>query len=152
MRKQPLRDGDARGIDVEVIDPRTLKPLDLGAIVASVKKTGRLVIVEEGWRFCGLGEQIAQNLYWSAFDYPDGPIVRVTEGDVQMPYSRPLEDAAIPDVPVATKEQLTVGRRMNVTSSGDRRAIDGLTGAQCLKGLKCVLAHPQKLDAAPRSR
>lgn len=87
------------GIDVEVIDPRTLKPLDLDTIMASVKKTGRLVIVEEGWRFCGLGAQIAESLYSSAFDYLDGPIVRVTGADVPMPYSRPLEDAAIPDVP-----------------------------------------------------
>lgn len=87
------------GLEVEVVDPRTLKPLDLQTIVASVKKTGRLVIVEEGWRFCGLGAQIAESLYHDAFDYLDGPIVRVTGEDVPMPYSRPLEDAAIPDVP-----------------------------------------------------
>jgi len=86
------------GVDVEVIDPRTLKPLDLETIVASVKKTGRLVIVEEGWRFCGLGAQIAESIYSAAFDYLDGPIVRVTGEDVPIPYSRPLEDAAIPDV------------------------------------------------------
>lgn len=87
------------GLDVEVIDPRTLKPLDLDTIVTSVKKTGRLVIVEEGWRFCGLGAQIADSIYLAAFDYLDGPIVRVTGEEVPMPYSRPLEDAAVPDVP-----------------------------------------------------
>ncbi|GAB1721382.1 MAG: pyruvate dehydrogenase complex E1 component subunit beta [Nitrospira sp.] len=87
------------GLDVEVIDPRTLKPLDLDTIVTSVKKTGHLVIVEEGWRFCGLGAQIADSIYSAAFDYLDGPIVRVTGEEVPMPYSRPLEDAAIPDVP-----------------------------------------------------
>ncbi len=87
------------GIDVEVIDPRTLSPLDLDTIVASVKKTGRMVIVEEGWRFCGLGAQIADSVYTAAFDYLDGPIIRVTGEDVPMPYSRPLEDAAIPDRP-----------------------------------------------------
>ncbi|CAE6762460.1 MAG: pyruvate dehydrogenase complex E1 component subunit beta [Nitrospira sp.] len=87
------------GLDVEVIDPRTLKPLDLESIVTSVKKTGRMVIVEEGWRFCGLGAQIADSVYAAAFDYLDAPIVRVTGEDVPMPYSRPLEDAAIPDVP-----------------------------------------------------
>jgi pyruvate dehydrogenase E1 component beta subunit len=87
------------GLDVEVIDPRTLKPLDLDTIVTSVKKTGRLVIVEEGWRFCGLGAQIAESIYSAAFDYLDGPIVRVTGEEVPMPYSRPLEDAAVPDVP-----------------------------------------------------
>jgi pyruvate dehydrogenase E1 component beta subunit len=87
------------GVDVEVIDPRTLKPLDLDTIVTSVKKTGRLVIVEEGWRFCGLGAQIAESIYSAAFDSLDGPIIRVTGEDVPIPYSRPLEDAAIPDVP-----------------------------------------------------
>lgn len=86
------------GIDSEVIDPRTLKPLDLEPIVASVRKTGRLVIVEEGWRLGGLGAQIAESVYARSFDYLDAPIVRVTGEDVPMPYSRPLEDAAIPDV------------------------------------------------------
>ena len=86
-------------IDVEVVDPRTLRPMDLPTIVNSVKKTGRLVIVEEGWRFCGLGAQIAESVYSAAFDHLDAPIVRVTGEDVPMPYSRPLEDAAIPDVP-----------------------------------------------------
>ena len=85
------------GIEAEVVDPRTLKPFDLATITASVKKTGRLVIVEEGWRFAGLGAQIAESVYSEAFDYLDGPIVRVTGADVPMPYSRPLEDAAIPD-------------------------------------------------------
>ena len=85
------------GIEAEIVDPRTLKPLDLPTIVDSVKKTGRLVIVEEGWRFCGLGAQIADSVYAEAFDYLDAPIVRVAGEDVPMPYSRPLEDAAIPD-------------------------------------------------------
>jgi pyruvate dehydrogenase E1 component beta subunit len=86
------------GIEAEVVDLRSLKPLDLPTIIASVKKTGRLVIVEEGWRFCGLGAQIAESVYASAFDYLDAPIRRVTGEDVPMPYSRPLEDAAIPDL------------------------------------------------------
>lgn len=85
------------GIEAEVVDPRTLKPLDLTTIVRSVKKTGRLVIVEEGWRFCGLGAQIADSVYAEAFDFLDAPIARVTGEDVPMPYSRPLEDAAVPD-------------------------------------------------------
>jgi len=85
------------GIEAEVVDPRTLKPLDLATITASVKKTGRLVIVEEGWHFAGLGAQIAESVYSEAFDYLDAPIARVTGADVPMPYTRPLEDAAIPD-------------------------------------------------------
>lgn len=84
-------------ISVEVVDPRTLKPLDLDCLVASVKKTGRLVILEEGWPFAGLGAQIAESVYARAFDYLDAPIVRVTGEEVPMPYARPLEDAAIPD-------------------------------------------------------
>ncbi len=96
-------------IQAEVVDPRTLKPLDVDTIANSVKKTGRLVIVEEGWYFAGLGAQIADSVYRKAFDYLDAPIVRVTGEDVPMPYTRPLEDAAIPDrarVVVAVKQML----------------------------------------------
>ncbi len=88
-----------QGIDVEVVDLRTLKPLDVDTLVQSVQKTGRLVIVEEGWGFAGFGAQIAESVYSVAFDALDGPIVRVTGEDVPMPYSRPLEDLAIPDRP-----------------------------------------------------
>ena len=86
-----------QGIDVEVIDPRTLKPLDVGTLVRSVKKTGRVIVVEEGWRFAGMGAQIAESIYSAAFDYLDAPIVRVTGEDVPIPYTCPLEDLAIPD-------------------------------------------------------
>ncbi|WP_447971050.1 pyruvate dehydrogenase complex E1 component subunit beta [Nitrospira sp. M1] len=85
------------GIEAEVVDLRTLRPLDVTTLVESVKKTGRLVIVEEGWKFAGLGAQIAETVYSNAFDELDGPIVRVTGEDVPMPYTRPLEDLAIPD-------------------------------------------------------
>jgi pyruvate/2-oxoglutarate/acetoin dehydrogenase E1 component len=86
------------GIDAEVVDPRTLRPLDLNTLAQSVKKTGKAVIVEEGWPFAGLGAQIAESLYTKVFDYLDGPIVRVTARDVPMPYARNLEDAVVPDV------------------------------------------------------
>jgi pyruvate dehydrogenase E1 component beta subunit len=86
-----------QGIDVEVVDPRTLKPLDVDTLVTSVKKTGRLVVVEEGWRFAGMGAQIAESVYSAAFDYLDAPIVRITGEDVPIPYTRSLEDLAIPD-------------------------------------------------------
>jgi pyruvate dehydrogenase E1 component beta subunit len=86
------------GIQTEVVDPRTLRPLDVETLAASVKKTGKAVIVEDGWPFAGLGAQIAESLYTKVFDYLDGPIVRVTGCDVPMPYARNLEDAAIPDV------------------------------------------------------
>jgi pyruvate/2-oxoglutarate/acetoin dehydrogenase E1 component len=97
LAMEAARDLAKQGIEAEVVDPRTLKPLDLNTIVASVKKTGKLMIVEEGWRFAGFGAQIAESVYSQAFDYLDAPIVRVTGEDVPMPYSRPLEDVAIPD-------------------------------------------------------
>ena len=86
------------GIEADVIDLRTLKPLDTDTILESVNKTGRVVIVEEGWKFCGLGAQIAETIYAKGFDSLDGPIVRVAGEEVPMPYTRPLEDLAIPDL------------------------------------------------------
>jgi pyruvate/2-oxoglutarate/acetoin dehydrogenase E1 component len=86
------------GIEADVIDLRTLKPLDTDTILESVHKTGRVVIVEEGWKFCGLGAQIAETIYAKGFDSLDGPIVRVAGEEVPMPYTRPLEDLAIPDL------------------------------------------------------
>src|SRR5439155_1666149 len=75
---------DQEGIQAEVIDPGTLRPLDLATLATSAKKTGKVVIVEEGWPFAGLGAQIAESLYRRVFDYLDGPIVRVTGRDVPM--------------------------------------------------------------------
>jgi pyruvate dehydrogenase E1 component beta subunit len=89
-------DLEREGIDVEVIDPRTLRPLDTEALVQSVKKTNRAVIVEEGWPFCGVGAQIVDTLQLRAFDYLDAPILRVTGADVPTPYSKNLEHLAFP--------------------------------------------------------
>src|SRR4029079_9265692 len=83
-------------IDAEVIDPRTLRPLDLDTIVASVKKTNRAVIVEEGWPHGGVGANLAALIQEQAFDWLDAPVQRVTGADVPMPYSKPLEQAAFP--------------------------------------------------------
>ncbi|MBI3622188.1 MAG: pyruvate dehydrogenase complex E1 component subunit beta [Nitrospirae bacterium] len=84
------------GISAEVIDLRTLKPVDYDTLLGSVRKTGRAVIVEEGWEFCGLGAQIATDLYRRAFDAFDAPVERVTGYDVPMPYARHLEQQALP--------------------------------------------------------
>jgi pyruvate dehydrogenase E1 component beta subunit len=84
------------GIEAEVIDPRTLRPLDLGTIVESVQKTNRAVIVEEGWPHGGVGANLAALIQEQAFDYLDAPVQRVTGADVPMPYSKRLEQAAIP--------------------------------------------------------
>ena len=84
------------GVGAEVIDPRTLRPLDLDTILASVRKTNRAVIVEEGWPHGGVGANLATLITEQAFDYLDAPVQRVTGADVHMPYSKRLEQAAIP--------------------------------------------------------
>jgi pyruvate dehydrogenase E1 component beta subunit len=86
------------GIDAEVIDLRTLKPMDTDTIVASVQKTGRCVTVEEGWAQSGVGAEIAARLMEQAFDYLDAPVARVTGKEVPMPYAANLEKLALPSV------------------------------------------------------
>jgi pyruvate dehydrogenase E1 component beta subunit len=85
-------------IEAEVIDLRTLKPMDLETILASVQKTGRLVTVEEGWRQSGVGAEIAASVMEQAFDWLDAPVTRVTGKDVPMPYAANLEKLALPSV------------------------------------------------------
>jgi pyruvate dehydrogenase E1 component beta subunit len=84
------------GVEAEVIDPRTLRPLDLDTILESVHKTNRAVIVEEGWPHGGVGANLAALISEQAFDHLDAPVQRVTGADVPMPYSKRLEQAAIP--------------------------------------------------------
>jgi len=86
-------------VEAEVIDPRTLRPLDLDTILASVRKTNRCVVVEEGWPHGGVGANIAALVQEQAFDWLDAPVGRVTGGDLPMPYSKPLEDIAYPHEP-----------------------------------------------------
>lgn len=86
------------GIEAEVIDLRTLRPLDEETILNSVRKTGRLVTVEEGWRFSGIGAEIAAIVIEKAFDYLDAEIIRVTGKDVPLPYAANLEKMCIPSV------------------------------------------------------
>jgi pyruvate dehydrogenase E1 component beta subunit len=85
-------------INAEVIDLRTLKPMDTETIIESVKKTGRIVTVEEGWRQSGVGAEIAASVTEQAFDWLDAPITRVTGKDVPMPYAANLEKLALPSV------------------------------------------------------
>lgn len=86
------------GIDVEIIDLRTLRPLDMEPVIESFKKTNRAVIVEEGWRSYGVGSEIASRIYEDAFDYIDAPIKRVAQKEVPLPYNRTLEQMALPQV------------------------------------------------------
>ena len=87
---------EEHGVEAEVIDPRTLRPLDLDTILDSVRKTNRAVIVEEGWPHGGVGANLAALIQGQAFDHLDAPIERVTGADVHMPYSKRMEQAAIP--------------------------------------------------------
>jgi len=86
------------GIEAEVIDLRTLRPMDTETIIASVKKTGRAVTVEEGWQQSGVGAEIAARIMEQAFDYLDAPVARVSGKDVPMPYAANLEKLALPNV------------------------------------------------------
>lgn len=89
---------EKEGISCEVIDPRTIRPLDISTIIKSVKKTNRVVIAEESHPFCGVAAEIASEIMERAFDYLDAPVKRVSGIDVPMPYAKNLEDAAIPKV------------------------------------------------------
>ncbi len=84
------------GIEAEVVDPRTLRPLDEDVIFDSVRKTNRCVVVEEGWRYAGFGAEIADRVQRECFDDLDAPVIRVTAADVPMPYSKMLEKAFLP--------------------------------------------------------
>lgn len=94
------------GVEAEVIDPRTLRPLDLDTILESVRKTNHAVIVEEGWPHGGVGANLATLITEQAFDHLDAPVQRVTGADVHMPYSKRLEQAAIPHTEHVVKAAL----------------------------------------------
>ena len=87
-----------QGVSVEVIDPRTIRPLDIETIINSVKKTNRVVVAEESHPFAGVGAEIATQIMERAFDYLDAPVKRVSGADAPMPYARNLERLALPDV------------------------------------------------------
>ena len=86
------------GIEAEVVDLRTIRPMDIDAVVRSVEKTHRCVTVEEGWAQCGVGAEIAARLMERAFDHLDAPVLRVSGKDVPMPYAANLEKLALPNV------------------------------------------------------
>jgi pyruvate dehydrogenase E1 component beta subunit len=97
------------GINAEIIDLRSLRPLDTATVIESVKKTNRVVIVEEGWPICGIASEVATQVMEQAFDYLDAPPARVTGKDVPMPYAANLEKLALPtldDVIAAAKAVL----------------------------------------------
>lgn len=87
------------GIRVEVIDLRTIRPMDVETIAASVRKTNRAVVLEEGWELCGVGAQVVDYVQRHCFDHLDAPVLRVHQADTPMPYTKSLEKAAKPDAP-----------------------------------------------------
>ncbi|HEV2572141.1 pyruvate dehydrogenase complex E1 component subunit beta [Methylocella sp. CPCC 101449] len=89
---------EKEGIDVEIVDLRTIRPMDMETVAASVKKTGRCITIEEGYRQSSVGSEIAARLMEEAFDYLDAPVVRITGKDVPMPYAANLEKLALPSV------------------------------------------------------
>jgi pyruvate dehydrogenase E1 component beta subunit len=89
---------EKEGVSCEVIDPRTIRPLDIKTIIESVKKTNRVVVAEESHPFCGVGAELSSEITERAFDYLDAPVKRVSGADVPMPYAKNLEDLAIPNV------------------------------------------------------
>ena len=101
---------DEHDLAAEVLDPRTLRPLDLDTILQSVHKTNRCVIVEEGWPHGGVGANLAALVQEQAFDYLDAPVARVTGADVPMPYSKPLEEIAYPHAPQIVQAALATLR------------------------------------------
>jgi pyruvate dehydrogenase E1 component beta subunit len=97
------------GIEAEIIDLRSLRPLDMEPVIESFKKTNRAVVVEEGWPSFGIGAEVSARIYEQAFDYVDAPIKRVAQKEVPLPYNRTLEQMALPqiaDVVAAVKEVL----------------------------------------------
>jgi pyruvate dehydrogenase E1 component beta subunit len=94
---QAAEDLAKEGIDAEVIDLRSIRPIDIDLLVDSVKKTNRVVIAEEGWKYYGTGQGLAALIYEFAFDYLDAPIQHVNGADVPMPYSKSLERLAMPN-------------------------------------------------------
>jgi pyruvate dehydrogenase E1 component beta subunit len=89
---------EKEGIDAEIIDLRSLRPLDTQTVIQSVMKTGRCVTIEEGWPQNGIGAEIGMRLMEQAFDYLDAPVIRITGKDVPMPYAANLEKLALPNV------------------------------------------------------
>ena len=133
-------------IEAEVIDPRTLRPLDLDTILESVRKTNRCVVVEEGWPHGGVGANLAALIQEQAFDYLDAPIQRVTGADVPMPYSKALEQAAMPHEEHVVKAALATFRDVYQSSEaadGRRRRSmprlsDSMEEGTILRWLKSV--------------
>jgi pyruvate dehydrogenase E1 component beta subunit len=139
---------DEHGVQAEVIDPRTLRPLDLDTVLRSVAKTNRCVVVEEGWPHGGVGANLAALIAEQAFDDLDAPVRRVTGADVPMPYSKPLEEIAFPHEPQVVHAALEV-LGLNPGDTRLRRwPIRGCERSECLPDRSPFQPAPAQGDAA----
>lgn len=103
----------AQGVEIEVIDPRTFRPLDLDTLATSVRRTSHAVVLDEGWPECGIAAGVSAHLYDACFDWLDAPIGRINAADVPMPYARNLEQAALPQPDDVVRAVLsTLGREV----------------------------------------
>src|SRR2546428_1725367 len=121
-----------QGVSAEVVDLRSLRPMDEETLVASVVKTNRCVVAEEGWPHCGIGAQVVDIIQLDAFDYLDEPVLRVTQADVPMPYNRQLERAAKPSpekIVAAARRGCYLDRRWPPPSSWRRARLRWRRGA-----------------------
>ncbi|MBL7930956.1 MAG: alpha-ketoacid dehydrogenase subunit beta, partial [Bacteroidia bacterium] len=94
---------EAEGISVELVDLRTVRPIDYATVIESVKKTNRLVVVEEAWPLASISSEIAFKVQKDAFDYLDAPIIRITTADTPLPYAPTLIEASLPSVAKVVK-------------------------------------------------
>jgi len=117
------------GIDAEVVDLRSLRPLDRNTIIASVKKTNRAVVFEEDWRSYGIGAEVAATIQEYAFDYLDAPVRRIAAAEVALPYSKVMELSALP-----TAQHLVDAVRATLAASGGARRASGLVIAGGTRG------------------
>lgn len=99
------------GVEAEVLDLRTLRPLDIASVVASVRKTHRAIVIDEGWRTGGLAGEVAASIAEDAFDQLEAPVARVCAAEVPIPYAKQLEDAALPQVGDIVSAARTIARR-----------------------------------------
>lgn len=86
-----------RGIEVEIVDLRSVRPIDYETVINSVKKTNRLIVVEEAWPLASISTEIAYKVQREAFDYLDAPVIRITTADTPLPYAPTLIDASLPN-------------------------------------------------------
>jgi pyruvate dehydrogenase E1 component beta subunit len=117
------------GISAEVIDLRSLRPLDIETVASSVRKTNHAVVAHEAWRFCGAGAEIAAEIYEQAIDYLDAPVERVAGEDVPMPYAQNLERLAVPDINrVVAAAKRTLWRADKTAAHGEGGSQHGPVG------------------------